>query len=123
MNDYEYYDEKTVSCEKCGKNDKAHLWFDKTEQVYLISCDNCGVNEKKLIQTDAQATDNKQMYCCESLRDFLNQELYIDENPRVFEVMGKLFCYFESGPNPIVEQIKFCPFCGIQLDFLVGIAR
>ncbi len=72
MNDYEYYDEETVSCEKCGKNDNAHLWFDKTEQVYLISCNNCGVNEKKLIQTDAQAADNKQMYCCGSLRDFLN---------------------------------------------------
>jgi hypothetical protein len=123
MNEYEYYDEETVSCEKCGNNDKAHLWFDKTEQVYLISCDNCGVNEKKLIQADVQAADNKQMYCCESLRDFLNQELYIDENPRVFEVMGKLFYYFESGPNPIVEQIKFCPFCGIKLDVLVGIAR
>ena len=52
MNEYEYYDEETVSCEKCGNNDKAHLWFDKTEQVYLISCDNCGVNEKKLIQAD-----------------------------------------------------------------------
>jgi len=77
MNDYEYYDEETVSCEKCGNNDKAHLWFDKTEQVYLISCDNCGVKEK-LIQADVQAADNKQMYCCESLRDFLNQELYID---------------------------------------------
>jgi hypothetical protein len=51
----------------------------------LISSNNCGVNEK-LIQTDAQAADNKQMYCCESLRDFLNQELYIDENPRVFEL-------------------------------------
>ena len=121
MNDFEYYDDVTVSCEKCGNNDKAHLWFDKKEQVYLISCDNCGVNEKKMAEA-AQAAENKQMFCCESLRDFLNQELYIDENPRVFEVMRKLFYYFESGPHPIVEQIKFCPFCGVKLDFVVGMA-
>jgi hypothetical protein len=119
MNDYEYYDDEKVSCEKCGSNDKAHLWFDKKEQVYLISCDNCGVYEKKLIKAP-QAAEIKQVFCCESFKDFLNQELYVDENPRVFEVMRKLFYYFEGGPNPIVEQIKFCPFCGLKLDFIVG---
>jgi len=46
----------------------------------------------------------------------LEQELQIDENPRVIEVMGKLFYYFEDSPKPIVEQIRFCPFCGIKLD-------
>lgn len=119
MNDYEYYDDEKVSCEKCSSNDKAHLWFDKKEQVYLISCDNCGVYEKKLIKA-AQTAENKQVFCCESFKDFLNQELYVDENPRVFEVMRKLFYYFEGGPNPIVEQIKYCPFCGLKLDFVVG---
>lgn len=29
MNDYEFYEDKTVSCEKCGNNDKAYVWFDK----------------------------------------------------------------------------------------------
>ena len=119
MNDYEYYDDVKVSCEKCGNNDKAHLWFDKKEQVYLISCDNCGVYEK--LVGAAQAAENKQLLCCEGFEDFLNQELYIDENPRVFEVMGKFFYYFENSPNPIVEQIKFCPFCGAKLD-IIGIA-
>lgn len=119
MNDYEFYEDVIVSCEKCGKDDKAYLWFDKKEQVYLISCDKCGVNEK--LVGAAQAGENKQMFCCEGFKDFLNQELYIDENPRVFEVMGKFFYYFENSPNPIVEQMKFCPFCGIKLD-VVGMA-
>lgn len=114
MNDYEFYEDVTVSCEKCGQNDKAYLWFDKKEQVYLISCDKCGVNEKLVGATPA--ADNKQMLCCEGFKDFLNQELYIDENPRVFEVMGKFFYYFENSSNPIVEQIKFCPFCGVKLN-------
>lgn len=120
MNDYEYHDDVTVSCEKCGSNDKAHLWFDKKEQVYLISCDNCGVYEKKLVD-EAQAADNKQLFCCDGFKDLLNQELHVDENPRVFEAMGKLFYYFENSSNPIVEQIKFCPFCGVKLD-IIGIA-
>ena len=119
MNDYEFYEDKTVSCEKCGNNDKAYVWFDKKEQMNLISCDNCGVYEKMV--GAAQAAENKQMLCCEGLKDFLNQELYIDENPRVFEVMGKFFYYFENSPNPVVEQIKFCPFCGVKLD-LIGIS-
>ncbi len=120
MNDYEYHDDVTVSCEKCGSKDKAHLWFDKKEQIYLISCDSCGVFEKKLVEA-APAAKNKQMLCCDGFKDFLNQELYIDENPRVFEVMSKFFYYFENSPNPIVEQIKFCPFCGVKLDFVVGL--
>ena len=33
------------------------------------------------------------------------------------EVMGRFFYYFENSPNPIVEQIKFCPFCGVKLNF------
>jgi hypothetical protein len=119
MNDYEFYEDKTVPCEKCGNNDKAYVWFDKKEQMNLISCDNCGVYEK--LVGAAQAAENKQMLCCEGLKDFLNQELYIDENPRVFEVMGKFFYYFENSPNPVVEQIKFCPFCGVKLD-LIGIS-
>ena len=49
--------------------------------------------------------------------------IHDDNSGKSFEVMGKLFYYFESGPNPIAEQIKFCPFCGNKLDVLVGIAR
>ena len=114
MNDYEFYSDRFVTCDKCG-NDMAYLWLDKKEKMYLISCDNCGVNERKMVGT-AQADENKQMFCCEGFKDFLNQELYIDENPRVIEVMGKLFYYFENSPNPIVEQIMFCPFCGVKLN-------
>jgi Zn ribbon nucleic-acid-binding protein len=120
MNDYEFYEDVTVTCEKCGKNDRVYLWLDKKEQVYLISCDKCGVNEK-LVGEVAQTAKNKQLLCCESFKDFLNQELYVDENPRVLEVMGKFFYYFENKSNPIVEQIKFCPFCGVILD-IVGMA-
>ncbi len=114
MNDYEFYSDRFVTCEKCG-SDMAYLWLDKKEQVYLISCGNCGVNERKKMGT-VQPDKNKQMFCCEGFKDFLNQELHIDENPRVFEVMGKLFYYFENSPKPIVEQIMFCPFCGVKLD-------
>ncbi|MDN5847672.1 MAG: hypothetical protein L0H53_15515 [Candidatus Nitrosocosmicus sp.] len=113
MNDYEFYSDRFVTCDKCS-NDKAFLWFDKKDQVHLISCDNCGVNERKMTM-GAQAAENKQLFCCESFKDLLHQELHIDENPRVFEVMGKLFYYLENSSNPIVEQIRFCPFCGFKL--------
>ena len=82
MNDYEYHDDMFVTCEKCG-NDMAYLWFDRKEKMYLISCDNCGVNEREDGEA-AQAEEDKQMLCCEGFKDFLNQELYIDENPRVY---------------------------------------
>jgi hypothetical protein len=114
MNDYEYYSDRFVTCDKCS-NDKAYLWHDKKENRNLISCDKCGVYEGKMVGA-AQAAENKQMFCCEGFKEFLNQELHIDENPRVFEVMGKLFYYFENSPKPIVEQIMFCPFCGVKLD-------
>jgi len=116
MNDYEFYSDRFVTCDKCGNN-MAYLWLEKKEQVYLISCDNCGVNERKMA-AEEQVAENKQIFCCEGFKDFLNQELHIDENPRVFEVMGKLFYYFENSPNPIVEQIRFCPFCGVKLDIV-----
>ena len=114
MDDYEFYEDITVSCEKCGNNDKAYLWLNKKDQVYLISCDKCGVNEK--LAGAVQAAENTQIFCCEGFKDFLNQELYIDENPRMFEVMRKFFYYFENSSNPIVEQVKFCPFCGVKLE-------
>ena len=113
MNDYEFYSDRFVTCDKCGNN-MAYLWLEKKEQVYLISCDNCGVNERKMV-AEEQVAENKQIFCCEGFKDFLNQELYIDENPRMFEVMRKFFYYFENSPNPIVEQVKFCPFCGVKL--------
>ena len=47
MNDYEFYSDRFVTCDKCGNN-MAYLWLEKKEQVYLISCDNCGVNERKM---------------------------------------------------------------------------
>lgn len=119
MSEYEFYEER-VSCEKCGNNDKAYLWFDKNEQVYLISCDNCGVNEKS--RTSVGSENKKQIFCCEGFKEFSNQELYIDKNPRVFEIRRKLFYYLENSPNPIVEQIKFCPFCGVKL-IVVGVAE
>ena len=116
MDDYEFYEDITVSCEKCSNNDKAYLWLNNKERVYLISCDKCGVNEK--LAGPVQTAENKQIFCCEGFKNFLNQELHIDENPRVFEVMGKLFYYFENSPNPIVEQIRFCPFCGVKSDIV-----
>jgi hypothetical protein len=120
MNDYEFYENLNVTCEKCA-NDKAYLWFDKNEKVYLVSCDNCGVNERneKAASTTA-AKNKKQMFCCEGFKEFSNEELYIDKNPRVFEVRRKLFYHFENSLNPIVEQIKFCPFCGVKFD-VVGV--
>ncbi|MDF0681462.1 MAG: hypothetical protein P0116_10915 [Candidatus Nitrosocosmicus sp.] len=114
MDDYEFYSDRFVTCDKCG-NDKAYLWLDKKEQTYLISCENCGVNERQTVGT-TEVAENKQMFCCEGFKGFLEQELQIEENPRVNEVMGKLFYYFEDSPKPIVEQIRFCPFCGIKLD-------
>lgn len=120
MNDYEFYENLNVSCEKCT-NDKAFLWFDKNEKVYLISCDNCGVNERNEKGTSTAAVKNKkQMFCCEGFKEFSNEELYIDKNPRMFEVRRKLFYHFENSPNPVVEQIKFCPFCGVKFD-VVGV--
>lgn len=120
MNDYEFYEDVRVSCEKCGNNDKAYLWLDKNEQVHLISCNNCGVYEKS--EASAAAGNKKQNFCCEGFKEFSNQELYIDKNPRVFELRRKLFYYLENSPNPTVEQIKYCPFCGVKLIF-VGVAE
>lgn len=115
MNDYEFYENLTVSCEKCG-NEKSYLWFDKNDKVYLISCDWCGVNEKSEGMSAPAVKGKKQMFCCEGFKEFSNEELYIDKNPRMFEVRRKLFYYFENGQKPIVEQIKFCPFCGVKFD-------
>jgi len=120
VNDYEFYENLNVSCEKCA-NDKAYLWFDKNEKVYLISCDRCGVNERNDKGASTAPTKNKkQMFCCEGFKEFSNEELYIDKNPRVFEVRRKLFYHFENSHNPVVEQIKFCPFCGVKFD-VVGV--
>lgn len=120
MNDYEFYEDITVSCEKCG-NGKAYLWLDKDEQVHLISCYSCGVYEKARDAGPA-AEDKKRLFCCEGFKEFSNQELYVDKNPRVFELRRKLFYYLENSPNPTVEQIKFCPFCGVKINF-VGVAE
>lgn len=120
VNDYEFYENLNVSCEKCA-NDKAYLWFDKNEKVYLISCDNCGVNERnEKGESTTPVKNKKQMFCCEGFKEFSNEELYIDKNPRVFEVRRKLFYHFENSHNPVVEQIKFCPFCGVKFD-VVGV--
>ncbi len=120
LNDYEFYENLNVSCEKCA-NDKAYLWFDKNEKVYLISCDRCGVNERnEKAASTTTAKNKKQMFCCEGFKEFSNEELYIDKNPRVFEVRRKLFYHFENSHNPVVEQIKFCPFCGVKFD-VVGV--
>jgi hypothetical protein len=120
LNDYEYYENLNVSCEKCA-NDKAYLWYDKNEKVYLISCDRCGVNERnEKAASTTTAKNKKQMFCCEGFKEFSNEELYIDKNPRVFEVRRKLFYHFENSHNPVVEQIKFCPFCGVKFD-VVGV--
>lgn len=120
MNDYEFYENLNISCEKCA-NDKAFLWFDRNEKVYLISCDNCGVNERsEKGASTTNAKTKKQMFCCEGFKEFSNEELYIDKNPRVFEVRRKLFYHFENSHNPVVEQIKFCPFCGVKFD-VVGV--
>lgn len=119
MDDYEYFEDLRVPCEKCGKNDKAYLWFNKIEKVYLISCFNCGVNEKS--EPHKVSVNKKQAFCCEGFKEFTNQELYIDKNPRVFELRRKLFYYLENSSNPTVEQIKFCPFCGVKFT-VVGVA-
>jgi hypothetical protein len=119
MNDYEFYENLPVSCEKCG-NEKSYLWFDKSEKVYLISCDRCGVNEKSEGASAPAIKGKKQMFCCEGFKEFSNEELYLDKNPRVFEVRRKLFYHFENSKNPFVEQIKFCPFCGVKFD-VVGV--
>jgi len=118
MDDYEYFQDVRVPCEKCTKNDKAYLWFNKNEKVYLISCDNCGVNEK-LGNTEINK-NKKEVFCCEGFKEFTNQELYIDKNPRVFELRRRLFYYLENSPNPNVEQIKYCPFCGVKF-VVVGV--
>lgn len=116
MNDYEFYENLTVSCKKCG-NEKSYLWFDNNEKVHLISCDYCGVYERdEVAALTVTAKNKKHLVCCEGFKEFSNEELYIDKNPRMFEVRRKLFYYFENGQKPIVEQIKFCPFCGVKFD-------
>ncbi|HET6589069.1 MAG TPA: hypothetical protein VFG45_02775 [Candidatus Nitrosocosmicus sp.] len=112
MDDYEYFEDVRVPCEKCGKNDRAYLWFNKNEKTYFTSCDNCGVNEKS--DSTEIIENKKQVFCCEGFKEFTNQELYIDKNPRVFELRRRLFYYLENSSNPTVEQIKYCPFCGVK---------
>jgi len=119
MDDYEYFEDVSVSCEKCGKNNKAYLWFKKNDKVYLISCENCGVYEKS--SNTEIIRNKKQVFCCEGFKEFTNQELYVDKNPRVFEVRRKLFYYLENSSNPTIEQIKYCPFCGVRF-VVVGVA-
>ena len=121
MNDYEFYENLNVSCEKCT-NDKAFLWFDKNEKVYLISCDNCGVNERNEKGTSTTAVKNKKNRCfaVKALKNSQMKNYILIKIQECLRLEESFFHHFENSPNPVVEQIKFCPFCGVKFD-VVGV--